>query len=146
MREETKMEKNIFGYYIGADVHFDLANRTLINVNKNLSSRQKTQVILRDTMLHLFTFLLDNANGAVIDNNDILINVWEMRGLSSSNQRLWQVMQGLRKKLSLVGIPDDFIMRVESKGYYVRENAITVLYSEKKNLPTLGHQHDIRHH
>ncbi|WP_447877572.1 winged helix-turn-helix domain-containing protein [Serratia fonticola] len=140
------MEKTIFGYYIGNDVHFDITNKTLINVNKDLSSRQKTQVMLRDTMLRLLVFLLDNANGTVINNTDILINVWEAYGLSSSNQRLWQVMQGLRKKLSLVGISDDFIMRVESKGYYVRENMITVLYSEKKITPKLEHQHDIRHH
>lgn len=139
------MEKTIFGYYIGSDVHFDIKNKTLINVNKNLSSRQKTQVILRDTMLRLLAFLLDNANGTVIDNTDILINVWEVHGLSSSNQRLWQVMQGLKIKLSLVGIADDFIMRVDSKGYYVRENMITVLYSEKKIKPMLEQRHDIRH-
>ncbi|CAI1873426.1 Uncharacterised protein [Serratia fonticola] len=146
MLKETKMEKTIFGYYIGSDVHFDVTNKTLINVSAVLRIRQKKSVLLRDTMFRLFLFLLENANGTIVDNSDILINVWDKHGLSSSNQRLWQVMQALKAKLSYVGVPDDFIMRVESKGYYVRENMITVLYSEKKNPPTLEHQHDIRHH
>lgn len=132
------MDRVTFGYYIGSDVHFDIANKTLINVNRNLSSRQKTQVMLRDTMFRLFVFLLENANGNIISNTDILISVWESHGLSASTQRLWQVMRGLSQKLSLVGIPDDFIMRIESKGYYVRENMITVLYSEKRSPVLLG--------
>lgn len=126
------MNKIIFGYYIGTDVHVDIKNKTLINVNKTLSSRQKTQVVLRDTMLRLFTFLLDHADGKIVDNTDILIYVWESNGLSSSNQRLWQVMKALKAKLKLVGIRDDFIMRVDSKGYYIREGMVTVLYGEKK--------------
>lgn len=142
---EVNMEKTIFGYYIGKDVHLDIQNRTLINVNKNLSSRLKTQVFLRDTMLRLLTFLLDNADGNIIDNTEILINVWEAHGLSSSNQRLWQVMLGLRKKLNDVGIPDDFIMRVESKGYYVRESMVTILYSENKTSRVASLTSDVHH-
>jgi len=140
------MQKTIFGYYIGSDVHFDVTNKTLINVSAVPRISQRKMVSLRDTMFRLFIFLLENANGTIIYNSDILFNVWDRHGLSSSNQRLWQVMQALKTKLSYVGIPDDFILRVESKGYYVRENMITVLYSEKKMPPKIEHQHNIFHH
>lgn len=138
------MKKVIFGYNIGSDVHFDIKNKSLINVNSTLHSHQRAIVVLRDTMFRLFLFLLKNANGTIISNADILINVWDKYNLSSSNQRLWQVMQSLKIKLSLVGVPNDFIMRVESKGYYVRENMLTVLYGEKKE-PTLENRYDICH-
>lgn len=139
------MEKIIFGYYIGADVHFDLNKKTLVNVNIHLRTRQRMQVMLRDTMFRLFVFLIEHANGSIIDNSDILLNVWDKHGLSSSNQRLWQVMHALKFKLSLVGIPDDFIMRVESKGYYVKEHMLTVLYSEKMSSQFPDKNHDLRH-
>lgn len=126
------MDKHVFGYYIGTDVHFDIKNKTLINVNRNRPPRKNVQIELRDTMLRLLAFLLEHADGTITSNEDILVNVWDVNGLSSSNQRLWQVMKELKAKLCLVGIRDDFIMRVDSKGYYLRENLITVLYSETK--------------
>ncbi|WP_025121472.1 MULTISPECIES: helix-turn-helix domain-containing protein [unclassified Serratia (in: enterobacteria)] len=139
------MEKIIFGYYIGTDVHFDLNKKTLVNVNINPRSHQRMQVMLRDTMFRLFVFLIEHANGSIIHNSEILLNVWDKHGLSSSNQRLWQVMQALKFKLNLVGVPDDFIMRVESKGYYVKEHILTVLYSEKMSSQFLEKNHDLRH-
>ncbi|HBE9181138.1 TPA: hypothetical protein KNH08_004064 [Serratia fonticola] len=139
------MEKYTFGYYIGSDVHFDIQKKLLVNVNQR--AQKKVQVVLRDTMFRLFIYLLEHADGTIVDNSDILLNVWDKYGLSSSNQRLWQVMQALKFKLNLVGIPSDFIMRVESKGYYVRENMITVLYSDKKASsdlsPTVEKNHDL---
>lgn len=139
------MEKYTFGYYIGSDVHFDIQKKLLVNVNQR--AQKKVQVVLRDTMFRLFIYLLEHADGTIVDNSDTLLNVWDKYGLSSSNQRLWQVMQALKFKLNLVGIPSDFIMRVESKGYYVRENMITVLYSDKKTSsdlsPTVEKNHDL---
>lgn len=140
------MEKFIFGYYIGNDVHFDLKKQLLVNMDPTQRARRQTQVILRDTMFRLFVYLLDHADGSIINNVDLLIEVWDKHGLCSSNQRLWQVVQALKEKLALVGVPSDFIMRIETKGYYVKEHMITVLYSEKKMPPLLEHRHDIRHH
>lgn len=139
------MEKFIFGYCIGNDVHFDLSKKILVNVDPAQRARHRTQVILRDTMFRLFVYLLENANGSIIDNADILLEVWDKYGLSSSNQRLWQVVQALKEKLALVGVPGDFIMRIESKGYYLRESKITVLYSDKKPTTTLDNRYDICH-
>ena len=129
------MEKFIFGYYIDNDVHFDLKRQILVNVDPIQRARRRTQVILRDTMFRLFVYLLEHANGSIINNTALLMEVWDKYGLSSSNQRLWQVVQALKEKLALVGIPSDFIMRIESKGYYVREHMITVLYSDRTPAP-----------
>lgn len=142
------MEKIILGYYIGSDVHFDIKKRMLINVNASLRSGLRPQVLFRETMFRLFMYLIENANGAVINDCVLLSNVWDKYGLNSSNQRLWQVMNALKHKMKVVGMPDDFIMRVESKGYYVRENMIIRLYGDKiqaSDLSLYGHQSDIYH-
>lgn len=100
--------------------------------------------MLRETMFRLFLYLLENADDGIMDNTEILVNVWDKYGLSSSNQRLWQVMSGLKNKLCAVGVPEGFIMRVESRGYYVRKDLITVLYCERRSIAQ-GIQHDQCH-
>lgn len=127
------MDKTIFGYYIEPDVYFNIDKRMLVNVDKNIRPRNYSPVILRETMFHLLVYLLENSKGNIISNSDILLNVWDNYGLSSSNQRLWQVMNALKIKLNSVGVTEDFIMRVESKGYYVRENLVNILYTNKKS-------------
>ncbi|HGM5491310.1 TPA: transcriptional regulator [Serratia fonticola] len=134
------MEKVIFGYCIGPDVQLDLANRRLVNWSGDKNGGKLNKIILRDTMLRLFTFLLENANGSVIPNEKILINVWDKYRLRSSNQRLWQVMKELKFRLDSIGVPDDFIMRIESKGYYLKESMITTLYCVKHHDETLAEQ------
>ena len=131
--EMDAMDKTIFGYYIEPDVYFNIDKRMLVNVDKNIRFHRYSPVILRETMFHLLVYLLENAKGNIISNSDILLNVWDNHGLSSSNQRLWQVMNALKMKLNSVGVTEDFIMRVESKGYYVRENLVSILYTNKKS-------------
>lgn len=127
------MDKDLFGYRINQDVYVDIENKTLVNVSKVTSAHVRHSITLRDTMFRLFVFLLGNADGGIIENEEILTYVWDMYGLSSSNQRLWQVMHALKDKLRRAGLPEDFIMRIESKGYYVREDMITALYTKKCN-------------
>lgn len=124
------MEKYVFGYYIEPDIYIEIVKKRVINTDYDNHTYGGKQEVFRDTMFRLLLCLLDNANGSIISNSSLLAEVWDMSGLMSSNQRLWQVMQRLKSKLHLIGIPDDFIMRVESKGYYVKESMITVLYSD----------------
>lgn len=128
------MDNAIFGYYIEPDVFLDVKKRMLVNTNVSKKAYHRQSVSLRETMFQLLLFLLKNANGSIIRNSDILINVWDEAGLSSSNQRLWQVMHGLKIKLNAVGISEDFIMRVDSKGYYIKKDMITILYRREKSL------------
>ena len=44
--------------------------------------------ILRDTMMRLFLYLLQNACDRIVTNEEILYHVWDLHGLKSSSQRL----------------------------------------------------------
>lgn len=102
------MAKIIAGYYIGQHVQFDVRHRRISNFNKKNHSAVK-EYQLRDTMLRLLLFLLQNANDNVVLLKDILYHVWDSQGLQSSNQRLWQVMQLLQFRLLSLQVPPDFI-------------------------------------
>ncbi|HEY2451104.1 MAG TPA: hypothetical protein VGI71_00450 [Scandinavium sp.] len=122
------MDKTLFGYCIGADVYVGISGKRIFNVNSKNNSKSVECVTLRDTMLRLVLFLLENANGSITPTKYILSGVWDAYGLSSSGPRLWHVMQQLKIKLNMVGVPDQFIMKVENKGYYLKENMIRKLY------------------
>ncbi len=89
-------------------------------------------------MMRLFIYLLENADSKVIGNEEILTNVWDKYGLSSSSQRLWQVMHCLRNKLSTLGIAEDFITRTEEdhvRGFCINKERVTpIYYFDTKNL------------
>ncbi|WP_404413226.1 transcriptional regulator [Serratia aquatilis] len=76
-------------------------------------------VSLNEIQSRLLTFLLLNRKENVINKDDILKSVWDEFSLSSSNQRLWQTINELRKKLSSIGLPADFIENVHGVGYSV---------------------------
>lgn len=103
------MEKLIAGYYIGQFVQFDLSHRRLSCLDPKSRSTIK-EYRMRDTMTRLFLFLLQNANNKVVLKKDILYHVWDVHGLKSSNQRLWQVMQSLQLRLLSLQVPGDFII------------------------------------
>ncbi|MCX8957833.1 winged helix-turn-helix domain-containing protein [Erwinia psidii] len=123
--------RKVFGYVIERDIQVNIIQSRVININ-HLNHDDITAIVtLRKTMMRLFIYLLENADSGVIQHEDILLNVWDKYGLSSSNQRLWQVMRCLRNKLSSLGIPDDFITRIESgphRGYQISKNKVTTVY------------------
>lgn len=119
----------LFGYCIyihDIHIHVDLANGTII------SSANAETIKLRNTMMRLFVFLIENADGNYISNKDILYHVWDRHGLKSSNQRLWQVMQFLTNRLCMAGIPTDFIEHKTHIGYTVNLSKIMKLYYERQ--------------
>ncbi|MEN0581395.1 hypothetical protein AAIG39_20670 [Phytobacter palmae] len=126
------MNKEIFGYHIFPDIYFELEKKSLINVSQKHMTQRTNVVFLRDTMFRLLVFILENAGEGIIYDATILLEVWDRYGLSSSNQRLWQVMSALKNKLRMTNAPEDLIMRVDSKGFFVRKDLITVLYCDKK--------------
>ncbi|WP_258557400.1 winged helix-turn-helix domain-containing protein [Serratia fonticola] len=85
-------------------------------------------VSLNETQSRLLTCLLTNRTSAVIYKDDIMKSVWDEFNLSSSNQRLWQTVNELRKKLSFIGLPDDFIANVHGMGYSVNNSKIGLLH------------------
>lgn len=128
------MDKEIFGYHIFPDIYFELEKKSLINVSQKHMTQRTNVVFLRETMFRLLVFILENAGEGIIYDTTILFEVWDKYGLSSSSQRLWQVMSALKNKLRMTNAPEDLIMRVDSKGFYVRKDLITVLYCDKKRM------------
>lgn len=122
--------RKVFGYVIENDIQVNIIQNRVINISQ-LSRNNSSVVQMRKTMMRLFIYLLENAEGQIIQREDILLNVWDKYGLSSSSQRLWQVMQCLRKKLSQIGLSEDFITRVEKgpqRGYQIAGNKVRAIY------------------
>ena len=86
-------------------------------------------------MANLLEYLLTHAVGEIVSDKTLQIQVWENNGLSCSSQRLWQVMKNLKNKLALVGLPDNFIIRVTGKGYMIAGEMVMELYCKRKQLP-----------
>ncbi|MTD38544.1 hypothetical protein GIX45_07880 [Erwinia sp. CPCC 100877] len=127
--EAELMEKELVGYYIGDSLQFDILHKKITRYDSK--GRPQSFFIMRDTMMRLFLYLLKNACDRVVTTEEILYNVWDLYGLKSSSQRLWQVMQSLRLKLVMHGAPHDFIMRVETinvKGYAIKKECVRHLY------------------
>lgn len=123
------MERILAGYYIGDNVKLEVASRKISGFDSR--NKQFNSFILRDTMLRLFMYMLENGNGRIITNEQLLINVWDLHGLKSSGPRLWQVMQGLKFRLAALGVPHDFIMKIETfevKGYSLKSELIRPFY------------------
>ncbi|MDR0807332.1 MAG: winged helix-turn-helix domain-containing protein [Enterobacteriaceae bacterium] len=130
MKKITR-KNNKFGYYVNSDdvcLSVDLINSVIVNINTN-------EIIqLRETMMRLFVYLLENANGLIVSNKTIMSNVWDVYELKSSNQRLWQVMQLLLNKLSSIHVPYDFIEHVDTKGYRIKQTNIVHLFYDEENM------------
>lgn len=124
------MEVKLYGYLIGKDIHFDLENKRLYRVS--LAGKEKNisfcATSINDTMLHLLLYLLANARKDVVTKDELLKKIWEDNNLTSSTQRLWQVINGLKEKLELMGLPEGFIKNIKGRGYIITSKDVLPLY------------------
>jgi len=137
MKMDLKSAK-VYGYMIESDIQVNISQNRIINITQLTNEKSRSVIRLRKTMMRLFIYLLENANGNVIGNEEILTNVWDNHGLSSSSQRLWQVMRCLKNKLIMMGIPEDFIIKAEKnhiKGFCInKDRVMPIYYCDVKNL------------
>lgn len=125
------MENRLFGFLIDEETLLDITKRRLVRFTDASSVNSMTirVVSLNVTLARLLTLLLLTGSEEVISKNDILNNVWEGHNLSSSSQRLWHAINELRKKLSAIGFPDDFILNARDSGYCINnQHRITSLF------------------
>lgn len=120
----------VYGYRLGEhkEVEFLPFKRCLMRPEV----QGNTIEYLRPTMANLLEFLLANAVGEIVPDKTLQIQVWEKNGLSCSSQRLWQVMNNLKRKLAQVGLADDFIMRITGQGYMITEDKVLELYCKER--------------
>ncbi|WP_051916501.1 MULTISPECIES: helix-turn-helix domain-containing protein [unclassified Serratia (in: enterobacteria)] len=124
------MDNRLYGFLLDDVILFSISNRKLFYYIDEPSEHSMffKAVSLNETQSRLLIFLLINSQNVVIDKNDIMKNVWDEFSLSSSNQRLWQTINELRKKLSSIGLPDDFIGNVHGVGYSIGSSKVNFLH------------------
>ena len=137
------MQCQPYGFLIDNAIHIDIRKKNIYRFHNGDKAEDISVSVLyiNDTMMRLFSHLLINAVDGFITKEDVLKSVWDEHNLSSSGTRLWQVFTALKHKLSLMGLPDDFIIYENRKGYTIRYNNIITLYSEvkeNKNTQTLN--------
>ncbi|HDG1680949.1 hypothetical protein EB837_23700 [Kluyvera ascorbata] len=110
------MDNNIklLGYRIDNRLYYSVENKTLISLDGSEKS-----IPLRTTKARLLEYLLLKSGSKIITDQELLINIWDKYGLSSSSQRLWLVMRELKVILGGFNVSDDLFMRVENNGYLV---------------------------
>lgn len=128
------MGYRLYGFKIGREIHLHIKSRKLYRLPEN--NLIFTPIVFNDTMMKLFLYLLINGRNNNISKDELIHNVWEKRNLSSSSQRLWQVLNNLGKKLSLIGLPSDFIIFKKGSGYTVNYEDVTPIYYRVSELPT----------
>ncbi|MDA5483486.1 helix-turn-helix domain-containing protein [Yersinia intermedia] len=88
---------------------------------------------LGSTEIRLLVHLLLHADDTVADYREALTRVWENNDLVPSYKRMSEVVRDLRGKLSLLGLPADFIRTVRGQGYCIEGHVITPLYCGEEN-------------
>ncbi|KNC90731.1 winged helix-turn-helix domain-containing protein [Trabulsiella odontotermitis] len=126
------MDYQLHGFMIGKAILVDIGNKRACRIP--VSNSDKTvvfaAVFFNKTMLRLFLYLLIHARHGNVSRDELFEHVWEENNLSPSTQRLWQVINNLNKKLSTLGLPEDFILSAKGCGYFINYDDITPLYYE----------------
>ncbi|HFO1881971.1 TPA: winged helix-turn-helix domain-containing protein [Citrobacter freundii] len=132
------MGYRLYGFMIGAEIHFDISNRRLYrltgsHIEKNIVF---ASIYFNETMLRLFLYLLINARSQPVPKEELFEKIWEAHNLSPSAQRLWQVLHNLNNKLGLLGLPRDFILNIRGQGYVINYPDVIPVYYKVSELPT----------
>ncbi len=86
-------------------------------------------------MACLIEYLFEHGLERMVSDEELMVHVWEKNDLRPSSQRLWQVMQNLRRILKDIGIEQDIILRVKTQGYYINSHYVTSVYSVRTHKP-----------
>lgn len=104
------MGKNMLkGFKIDNRIYYSIEQRTIMSLESGGNI-----LALRPTKARLLEYLLMRVEEDTISDRDLLIDVWDKYGLSSSSSRLWLVMQELRTIFSSFNVDDSLLIRVES--------------------------------
>ncbi|QMA40158.1 helix-turn-helix domain-containing protein [Citrobacter freundii] len=132
------MGYRLYGFMIGDEIHFDISNRRLYRLTGSHTEKSLAfaSIYFNETMLRLFLYLLMNARSQPVTKEELFEKIWEAHSLSPSTQRLWQVLHNLNNKLSLLGLPRDFILNIRGRGYIINYSDVIPVYYRVSELPT----------
>lgn len=97
------------------------------------SDNEDEKISITSTTCRLFSFLLKNK-GDVLTRDCILIEVWDVYGLRSTNNTLNKYISDLRNILKRVGIVDDVIITLPKVGFKISENVDIEIIEKKENI------------
>ncbi len=120
----------LLGYQLEDDFFYFLKYREIATVGGN-----RKNIRLRKTMACLIEYLFEHGLERMVSDEELMVHVWEKNDLRPSSQRLWQVMQNLRRILKDIGIEQDIILRVKTQGYYINSLYVTSVYSVRTHKP-----------
>lgn len=132
------MGYRLYGFMIGDEIHFDISNRRLYRLAGSHSDKSIAfaSIYFNETMLRLFLYLLINGRSKPVPKEELFAEIWEAHNLNPSTQRLWQVLHNLNNKLSLSGLPKDFILNIRGRGYIINYPDVIPVYYRVSELPT----------
>ncbi|MEW5189229.1 winged helix-turn-helix domain-containing protein [Citrobacter freundii] len=132
------MGYRLYGFMIGAEIHFDISNRRLYRLTGSHTEKNIVfaSIYFNETMLRLFLYLLINARSQPVPKEELFEKIWEAHNLSPSAQRLWQVLHNLNNKLGLLGLPREFILNIRGQGYVINYPDVIPVYYKVSELPT----------
>ena len=132
------MGYRLYGFMIGAEIHFDISNHRLYRLTGSHTEKNIVfaSIYFNETMLRLFLYLLINARSQPVPKEELYEKIWEAHNLSPSAQRLWQVLHNLNNKLGLLGLPRDFILNIRGQGYVINYPDVIPVYYKVSELPT----------
>jgi DNA-binding winged helix-turn-helix (wHTH) protein len=132
------MGYRLYGFMIGAEIHFDISNRRLYRLTGSHTEKNIAfaSIYFNETMLRLFLYLLINARSQPVTKEELFEKIWEAHNLSPSAQRLCQVLHNLNNKLGLLGLPRDFILNIRCQGYVINYPDVIPVYYKVSELPT----------
>lgn len=115
-------------YDIGGVIQFRSEDGALFKNNES-----EPFAILSATMKRLLLFLI-HRQGQVCLRDDILENVWDLYGLSSSNNSLNKYISDLRKIFSSNGFAEDFIKTIPRTGFMLSNEVVINLSLEEDSF------------
>lgn len=133
-KNSKNLNQVLYGYCIGSHLEFRISPALLVNTLTGVSFR------LRPTMARLLQYILSHSSERIIEDKNIMREVFENFGLKCSKQRLWQAMNSLKTTLAKCGFSQVVIYRVNNSGFVVSDVHVgmLILYPVKDigvNLP-----------
>lgn len=115
------IDRVLYGYSIGDSLEFRVSPSVLINIKTGKTLR------LRATMSRLLNYLLFRSKEKLIEDERIMVDVFENYGLRCSKQRLWQAIRSLKNVIMRLGYNKELILRVNNAGFTMSDIRISML-------------------
>ncbi|EQA1583308.1 hypothetical protein V5K30_RS21305 [Enterobacter hormaechei] len=123
-----------YGFVINSEYLVLNEMRCIIRIisNKKLKFSGSTSVSFSKTAMKLLSYILEKSlrdDGAgIITREEIIKNVLDNIYVYSSNQKFHYILHEIKEKLSIIGLPEDFVVSYRAKGVRITNKSVIGLY------------------